>query len=508
MRYGQLEKLKQMITTSATYQLLDGKTQMIDEEGKNEVRSRMEHTNNVADISKRIIGKIYDLCSIPKISETELFKLNKKRAELYAEITALSHDLGHTPFGHAGETVVNEFMQSIDDKDMISKMIEKRKEVFGEKYEEEQGHTSNFKGRLSFEHNEQSAIEFVRMLEESDEKFDQIDMKKIVTGILSHSITRVSKVPDDLIAQIVRQTDKIEYRNYDYDEVMQYVKFNNGEEDLIQYQEMPLETRVEKIIDDMANEAVEKGRIDDDNDALKMCKRLRDKYDNVIYFIEEDGKRDLLTGDNRERQQMVYKKLLEYYYQHPERIPTKAMSYNYPINSEKENKRVMSFNRIRKLDDTLVETTISYVNTFTNQKCMDTYIRLVKERTLKGQGHGIEPITKEEIEERKRIQIEERVAKIRAKDMHEEREGHTNQEYIGMLQGKNQRFYENDLTEEGKRVIEENRAKHQKENEEDELLWGMVREADAGRVQKFIKDLIESTPKRIEMKKEEDELEL
>lgn len=472
-----------MIITSATYQLLDGKTQMIDEEGRQEVRSRMEHTNNVADISKRIIGKIYDLCSIPKISKTELFQLNKKRTELYAEITALSHDLGHTPFGHAGETVVNEFMQSIEDKDMISKMIEKRKKVFGEEYEEEQGHTSNFKGRLSFEHNEQSAIEFVRMLEESDEKFDQIDTKKIVKGILSHSITRVPDVPDDLIAQIVRQTDKIEYRNYDYDEVMQYVKFNNGEEDLIQYQEISLETRVEKIIDDMANEAVEKGRIDDENDALKMCKRLRQKYDNVVYFIEEDGKRDLLTGDNRERQQMIYQKLLEYYYQHPERIPTKSMSYNYPINSEKEKKRMTSFDKTKRKDYSPVEIAIGYVNTFTNQKCMDTYIRLVKERTLKGQGYGIEPITKEQIEERKRIQIEERIAKIRAKDMYKGREGHTNQEYISMLRRKNQRFYENDLTEEGKRVIEENRAKHQKENEEDELLWWIVRKADMERAQ-------------------------
>ncbi len=481
---------------------------MIEESKENEIRSRMEHTANAAAISKKIIGRIYDLCSIPKISETVLFQLNKKRDELYTEITALSHDLGHTPFGHAGEAVVNEFMQSIDDKEMIMKIIEKRREVFGNEYEEEQGHTDYFKGKLSFEHNEQSAIEFAKIIERNIEEFDQIDTKKIIQGILSHSITRVSVVPDDLMAQIVRQTDKIEYRNYDYNEVMEYVKFNEGEEDLIQYQSMSVQERIEKIIEDIANEAVEEGRINDNNRALEMCKKLRKKYENVIYFIEEDGKRDLLTGDNRERQQMIYKKLLEYYYQHPEKIPTKTMVYNNPLNSKKERQRVISFDKTQNPSDTLGENVVGYVNTFTNKKCFDTYIRLVKERILKGQGYGIEPITREEIEERKKLQLQERIAKRKAEDVYKGREAHTDQEYVNMIQRKNQTFYQNDLTEEGRRTIEENRIKHQKENEEDELLWWMVKKADTERVQKFTKDLIESTPERIEMKKKDEELEL
>lgn len=493
---------------SSAYHLLDGKTQMMEESKENEIRSRMEHTNNVADISKRIIGRVYDLCSIPKISKTDVFQLNKKIAELYAEITALSHDLGHTPFGHAGEAVMNEFMQSIKDKEMIAKIIERRKEVFGEKYEEEQGHTVNFSGNLSFEHNEQSAIEFYKIIERNPEEFNQVDIRKIIKGILAHSITRVREVPDDLIAQIVRQTDKIEYRNYDYKEIMSYIKYNSDEEDLIQYQSIPAEERIATIIEDIANEAVEKGRIPDDNNALKMCKRLRKKYENIIYFIEKDGKRDLLTGDNREREQMICKKLLEYYYQNPEKIPTKAMVYNNPLNSKKEKERVISFDKTKNSSETLGENVIEYVSTFTNKKCFDKYKRLVKERIVKGQGYGIEPITQEQIEERKKIQIEERIAKIKGNDVTKERGVRTDGEYRSILQMQNQKFFENDLTEEGKKVIEENRVKHQKENEEDELLWWMVKKADAERVKKFTKELVESTPKRIEMKEEDKELEL
>lgn len=483
-----------MIIQSSTYQLLDGKTQMIDEENGREIRSRQEHTNNVADIAKRIISRIYDLCSITQISKTELFQLNKQRAELYAEVTALSHDLGHTPFGHAGEAVVNEFMQSIKDKDVIAKMIEKRRRIFGVAYEENQGHTKNFKGRLSFEHNEQSVIEFSKIVEKSPEDFDEINIEKIVEGILAHSITRVPEVPEDLIAQIIRQTDKIEYRNRDYDEVMGYVNYESDEEELQQYQALPVEDRINKIIEDMADEAIEKGRIDDDNNALKICKKLRNKYENAIYLLGRDGKRGLLTGDNRERQQMICKKLLEYYYQHPEKIPTKTMTYNYPINGSRPTKRVISFDQTDMMQDTLVERTIAYVNTFTNEQCYKQYIRLVKERTVKGQGHGIEPITSKDIISRKKIQIQEQVAKIRAKDMYKGKEAHTDQEYISMLQGKNQRFLENDLTEEGKEVIKQNALKHKKENQEDELLWWIVKKADTERSEKETKGERQSQP--------------
>lgn len=477
----QLKKLKQEILKSPAYCLLDGKTQMIDEKKENAIRSRLDHTNNVASIAKRIIGRIYDLCSIKEISDTEIFKLNKERAELYTEITALSHDLGHTPFGHSGEAVVNEFMQSIQDKETIEKIIARRKECFGEEYEEEQGHTGDFKGRLSFEHNEQSALEFHRIIERSSENFSQINIEEIITGILAHSISRVPEVPKALIAQIVRQTDKIEYRNRDYEEVMEHVRYSDEEEELKRYQSIPAKQRIRQIIEDIANEAVTKGRIEDDNDALKMCKKLRKKYENIVYLLDKDGKRGLLTGDNRERQQMIYKRLLEYYYQHPEKIPTKSMTYNNPIDPSKDKKRVVAFDKTKIQEETPVEMAIGYVNTFTNKKCEDMYIRLVKERTMKGKGHGIEPITKEEIEERKKIQIGERVAKMKGKDIYKGIETHTDQEYISMLQRKNQNFIENDLTEEAKEIIKENKMKHQKENEEDELLRFIVKKADEER---------------------------
>ena len=511
----QLEKLKDTILHLPKYHLLDGKTQMVEENEGSTVRSRLVHSINVACICKRTIGTIYDLCSIKEISETEIFKLNKKRAELEAEIVGLIHDLGHTPFGHTAESVVDEFMQSITDEATIRKILERRKIVFGEEYEEAQGHTDDFCGSLSFEHNEQSVIEFCNILEANPNEFDKINKEKIIKGILSHSISRVPQVPDDLIAQIARQADKVEYRNADSDEVIKYMKFTDKEQDLLEYSRIPLQDRISKIINDMANEATEKGEIPDDNDSLRQCKKLRRKYENVIYFLDTDGKRSLLTGENRERQQMIYKKLLEYYYNHPEKIPTKVLAYNNPINKEKQNKRVLAFDSSNMQDITDAELAISYVNTYTNTKCMSQYIRLVKERVLKGPGYGIEPITAEEIEERKQIQIEELIDRSGSKDVTKgngKGSKHTYGECLNRLRTKNRKFVEQEITDEARETIKENREKHEKENEQDELLWFAVKNADAERAKKerkvreFTQNLVDSTPKRIEMKEEDLEL--
>lgn len=480
----QLRQLKKEIVQSSTYYLLDGKTQMIDEKNGKEIRSRMEHTNNVASIAKRIMTQIYDLCADKELCDTNLFKLNKERAVLYTEVTALLHDLGHTPFGHAGEAVVNEFIKSIEDKETIKQIIQKRKECFGKEYEEEQGHTEGFDGQLSFEHNEQSALEFYEIIQKNPDQYNKVDTEKIIKGILSHSISRVPEVPKDLIAQIIRQTDKIEYRNKDNEEIMEYIQYNADEQDLLEYQSLSANQRIEKIITDIANEAIQKGKIDDDNEAMKMCKRLRKKYENIVFFLDKEGKRGLLTGDNRERQQMICKKLLEYYYQHPEKIPTKSMAYNHPINEQKPEKRVIAFDKRIQSENTEVEMAIKYVNTFTNKKCMDTYRRLVKERAIKGKGYGIDPITEEEIEKRKQIQIEEQVAKIKAKDIYKGRETHTDQEYIKMLERKNERFMKEEITPQAKEVILNNRKKFEKDRKEDEMLWGYVIKADEERKNK------------------------
>ena len=374
---------------------------------------------------------------------------------------------------------------------------------FGEEYEENQGHTDGFEGRLSFEHNEQSAIEFNNIFD--DEEFDRVDKKRIIDGILSHSISRVPEIPNDLVAQIIRQTDKIEYINSDLEEFRGFFEINPNDQEMVYFEQSNLTQRIENSIESMVKEAVEKGRIDDDNKTLKKIKGLRAKHKDMIYFLSEDGKRNLLKGDNKERQQAIYEKILNFYYQHPERIPTKSWALTNPINISKKKKGegTVTFNKKEITDETLPEVVIKYVNTFTNKKCMDVYLRLVKERILNGSGYGIEPVTPEEIEKRKRVGINEQISQLKAKDIYKGKQVHTYNEYKNMLEIKYRKLLQ-ELTPEAIENIRSNIQRREQENEEDQKLWGMVKEADTKRVENAMQmvseDTINSLPKRIEMK--------
>ena len=81
------------ILHSAAFRRLKHKTQVFLNEQGDYYRTRLTHTIEVSQISRSIS-----------------FALNLN--EDLTEAIALSHDLGHPPFGHAGEEILNEKMIS------------------------------------------------------------------------------------------------------------------------------------------------------------------------------------------------------------------------------------------------------------------------------------------------------------------------------------------------------------------------------------------------------------
>src|SRR5439155_1790855 len=79
------------IVHAASFRRLMGKTQVLVAQTDDHHRTRLTHTLEVTMISRTIARR---LC------------LN----EDLAEAIALSHDLGHPPFGHAGERALDECM--------------------------------------------------------------------------------------------------------------------------------------------------------------------------------------------------------------------------------------------------------------------------------------------------------------------------------------------------------------------------------------------------------------
>ncbi|MBU1019529.1 MAG: dGTP triphosphohydrolase [Patescibacteria group bacterium] len=156
---------------SRAFRRMNGKTQVFVAGHGDHYRTRLTHTLEVAQISRdlaRSLGLNEDL----------------------AETIALAHDLGHTPFGHAGEMAMDRCMQ---------------------KY-----------GR-SFEHNEQSK-RVVTTLEYSYPDFPGLNLSfEVLDGLSKHQTpwdnpeTSFSAAPS-LEAQIVNIADEIAYSNHDIDD--------------------------------------------------------------------------------------------------------------------------------------------------------------------------------------------------------------------------------------------------------------------------------------------------
>ncbi len=143
------------------FRRLKQKTQVFLAPEGDHYRTRLTHTLEVAQNARTIARALY---------------LN----EDLTEAIALGHDLGHTPFGHAGERALNEIT-------------------------EEQG---------GFHHNEQS----VRVVERLEKEGKGLNLtKEVRDGILNH---QTKSVPMTLEGKIVRLSDKIAYINSDIDDAI------------------------------------------------------------------------------------------------------------------------------------------------------------------------------------------------------------------------------------------------------------------------------------------------
>jgi dGTPase len=146
------------IVHSKPFRRLKGKTQVfIDPEGDH-YRTRMTHTLETTAIS-RVVARA--------------LRLN----EDLTEAIGLGHDMGHTPFGHAGEDALDEAVR----------------ERFGRR----------------FRHNEQSH-RIARSINLTHEVCD---------GILTHTGERE---PESLEGKIVRLVDRVAYINHDIDDAVRY----------------------------------------------------------------------------------------------------------------------------------------------------------------------------------------------------------------------------------------------------------------------------------------------
>ncbi|MCD6413245.1 MAG: deoxyguanosinetriphosphate triphosphohydrolase [Elusimicrobia bacterium] len=220
------------------FRKLKQKTQVFISTAGEEFRTRLTHTLEVANVAKTI---------------AEALSLN---ADL-AEAIALGHDLGHTPFGHTGEALLNQLYSQ------------------------------------GFRHNEQS----LRVVEKLERKGRGLNLTyEVKDGIVKHAkgaraITDIYKnkieKPSTLEGEVVQFSDWIAYINHDTDDA-----FNMG---VIENSDIPevsrkvlggnFEERIETILVDIIKNSRGKNHIAMSEKILDALEALRSFLYRNVYPV-------------------------------------------------------------------------------------------------------------------------------------------------------------------------------------------------------------------------------
>lgn len=168
----------------------------------NDVTTRGGHSEGVAIVAEQLAIKTAELSGKSPIEQ--------KISGLIARALGYMHDLGHTPFGHDGESALGAEMERFE---ATPEYKDKRQKLFGKKYVTQAGDAEV--EVMCYEHNETSAIIGAGLIEkfarENGYQVSAASIQYMKTGILSHSTSRVKEEPNGAEQKAVRLADKVAY---------------------------------------------------------------------------------------------------------------------------------------------------------------------------------------------------------------------------------------------------------------------------------------------------------
>ena len=270
----EFQRDRDRIIHSQSFRRLMYKTQVFLAPAGDHYRTRLTHTLEVCQIARTIARAL---------------RLN----EDLTEAIALGHDLGHTPFGHAGESV----MQQCYSPD--------------------------------FSHNLQG-VRVVKRLENGGEGLNLT--AEVIDGIACHS---GPVMPKTLEGAIIRYADRIAYINHDIDDALRA--------GILQKEELPAplcdvlghthSERINTMVASVISASADKPEIVMESDVWEATDRLRD-------FLFERVYRDNVAKDEEIKAKDMLAQLFVYFEEHPEKLP---IDYLETISKESVGRAVCDY---------------------------------------------------------------------------------------------------------------------------------------------------------------------
>ena len=243
------------ITHCKAFRRLKHKTQVFLQPEGDHYRTRLTHTLEVARVARTI---------------SRALRLN----EDLTEAIALGHDLGHTPFGHAGERALNEI----------------------------------FPG--GFRHYEQS-LRVVDRLEKDGRGLNLCDETR--TGILNHTTGRPR---GSLEADVVRLSDKIAYINHDLDDAERAGILSPGDEPAIVRERIG--ERTSRRINAIVTDVIETSR---GQDVILMSSDMTDAVQVFTDFMYSEVYKNPVAKGEESKVGDILLKIWNYYVNHSDAMP-------------------------------------------------------------------------------------------------------------------------------------------------------------------------------------------
>lgn len=243
------------IVHSKAFRRLMHKTQVFLRPEGDHYRTRMTHTIEVSRIARTI---------------TRALALN----EDLSEAIAMGHDLGHTPFGHAGEVALSEYVPG------------------------------------GFRHNEQS-LRVVDVLENNGAGLNLT--YEVRMGIVGHT---GCNIPATLEGQIVRRSDQIAYVNHDIDDAVRAGILSNEDipKSISDILGQTHSQRIDTLVSDMIVTSREAG-------VIAQTPHIENALQDLRSFMFEHVYRNPVAKGEEGKAIDMLRRLFEHYITHPEDLP-------------------------------------------------------------------------------------------------------------------------------------------------------------------------------------------
>lgn len=243
------------IVHSKPFRRLKHKTQVFLQPEGDHYRTRMTHTLEVSRIARTCARAL---------------RLN----EDLAEAAALGHDLGHTPFGHAGEKALNTVCPG------------------------------------GFRHNEQS-LRVVDLLANDGKGLNLC--YEVRMGILCHT---GPQLPETLEGRIIRFADRIAYINHDIDDAVRAGVLSNDDipKDISEILGTTHGQRIDVLTRDLIRSSM-------DQPDIMMSPEVSSAMERLRQFMFERVYRNPVAKSEERKAPDILLRLFEYYVKNPDQLP-------------------------------------------------------------------------------------------------------------------------------------------------------------------------------------------